>query len=144
MRAFHALEPDYQYVFHIRNDQLPRKGEIGNDIKLAGSKAATIVILKKDQRMVYGIGRCQWTYPFNRKLGRETATGRAKQALSGDVNPIDWMERGIAADFPGTMDPKEIYQMARNFAVELVNRISLRAAQNGFDLEDKNFVLDKK
>ena len=146
MRPFHTIEPDRTFVFHTRRDMAPRKGEIGNEVVLKGSRAATVVVMVQSQRMVYGVARCQWAFPFNRKLGREVATGRAKQALSrplqGSGKLIAWTEYGIGDPIAAGSTDTAVYQLARNLAVHVVEMISRRAVANGLCDTDDKFVLD--
>lgn len=130
MRSFHAIEPDHQFIFHTRNDIPPRKGEIGNDVELKGSRAATIAVLVKGTTVKYGVARCQWAYQFCRKLARDVAIGRAKQAFVY-ADPMKWDKHGTIEGV-SLADPKEIYKAVRTSAVELIRAMSMRAEQNGY------------
>ncbi len=141
MRSFHAIEPDHLFVFHTRRDMPPRKGEIGNDVKLRGSRAATVVIVIWGNEMAYGIARCQWCLSFNRKLAREVAIGRAKQVLGASACAVDWLKQGLRPFDTEIKDPKAVFQVARKFAIDLVSRISLRADQEGYSEADADFCL---
>ncbi len=110
---------------------------------LFGSRAATVAIIIKGSCAAYGVARCQWRFQFCRKLAREVAIGRAKQAMGTKVSPMDWMEKGRSEPIKGTVDAKDLYATARKMAVGIIRRISTRAIQNGWHLEDQNFVLDK-
>lgn len=137
MRPFHAIEPDHEFVFHIRADIEPHgKGDLGNQVKLVGSRAATIVVMNKGGITSYGVGRCQWEFPFNRKLGREVARGRAKQALYAPPSILDSSYRGRAIPLLAD-DPKEIFAIARNVALEIINKLNWRARANGYVAEEK-------
>jgi hypothetical protein len=146
MRGFHALKPDHLFVFHVRNDfpEIP-KGNIGSEVKLAGSRAATVVVVVKSRILAYGIARCQWKFPFNRKLARKVATGRALQALGTSIkDPIHWENHGIAfGEVTSTMTEKDIYQISRKAAIRLIESLSSRAIMNGYNLHDEENMLDR-
>lgn len=140
MRSFHAIEPDHLFIFHIRNDVPRRKGEIGNDVTLHGSRAATVAIAIKGDQMTYGIARCQWCLHFNRKLAREVAIGRTKQAFTLLPAEMDWLKQGRAPFWVSEPDPKLVFGAARGYAIRLVKRISLRAVENGYLRPTENML----
>lgn len=128
-RAFHAIVPDQLFVFHVRNDVAPRKGDLINEIALHDKlRGVTIVILVFNGNMAWGIGRCEWKDQFNKKLARAVATGRAKQAIGlAYSHSLNWLKQGIVPYPNGSKEYKEIYKTCRNYAGELIMKLTARA-----------------
>ena len=144
MRPFHTVVPDHEFVFHIRKDVPPRKGEIGNDVSLAGSRAATVAVVIKNHHVFYGLSKCQWEYQFCRKLGRHVALGRAMHAMSlFPERQASWTDRGWADHLGYDADAKAVYSHARAVAINIISGVSYLARAQGFDLIDKQFSLDR-
>jgi hypothetical protein len=126
-RVFHAIVPQSSFVFHLRNDVPPKKGDLSNLISLHnGLRGITVVVMVYMGQLSWGIGRCEWGYQFNKKLARSVAIGRAKQAFTKDFEDMEWYEQG-AESFPGVGDDKDaLYNFSREKAYQLIKKINER------------------
>jgi hypothetical protein len=130
-RSFHAIVPMHSFVFHVRNDVPPKKGDIANDVTLHnGTRAATVVVMIKNGLVTFGIARCEWDYQFNKKLARSIATGRAKQAFTKDPALMrEWWKQSIHGELTKESGKDFWYEYARDHAIELVIRLTERSEE---------------
>jgi hypothetical protein len=133
-RPFHAIIPQSLFVFHLRNDVPPKKGDLSNVAALTKDLRGTTVVVmiidgKQGSFVTWGIGRCEWGYQFNKKLARSVAIGRAKQAFVKDAEDMKWYEQGIEP-FPGVGPEKDaMYTFSREMARRLIAKINNRAEE---------------
>jgi len=135
LRQFHSIQPDFTFINHGRNDmEAPHKGDLCTRVNLPDDiRGLTICVIFKGRDVAYGVARCEWKYPFNKKLARKVAIGRAKQALDrywdNDVEDLKWWKQGIVIMAHRPTDRKEQFASASLFAEDLVKKLQLRTQE---------------